>query len=61
MASTLHGNVIVGPNANFVDDKTNKDMTREGVEEIWSGGKKLVPSVNRKHIIAEFRGAAGDR
>lgn len=56
VASTLHGNVIVGPNANFVDDKTNKDMTREGVEEIWSGGKKLVPSVNRKHIIAEFAG-----
>jgi glycerol-3-phosphate dehydrogenase len=56
VASTLHGNVIVGPNANFVNDKTNKDMTREGVEEIWSGGKKLVPSVNRKHIIAEFAG-----
>lgn len=56
VASTLHGNVIVGPNANFVEDKTDKDMTREGVEEIWSGGKKLVPSVNRKHIIAEFAG-----
>ena len=56
VASTLHGNVIVGPNANFVDDKTDKDMTREGVEEIWDGGKKLVPSVNRKHIIAEFAG-----
>jgi len=56
VASTLHGNVIVGPNANFVDDKMDKDMTREGTEEIWSGGKKLVPSVNRKHIIAEFAG-----
>ncbi|QRN82795.1 NAD(P)/FAD-dependent oxidoreductase [Chloroflexota bacterium] len=56
VASTLHGNVIIGPNANFVEDKTDKDMTREGVEEIWSGGKKLVPSVNRKHIIAEFAG-----
>lgn len=56
VASTLHGNVIIGPNANFVEDKTDKDMTRDGVEEIWSGGKKLVPSVNRKHIIAEFAG-----
>ncbi len=56
VASTLHGNVIVGPNANFVEDKTNKDCTKEGVEEIWSGGKKLVPSINRKNIIAEFAG-----
>jgi glycerol-3-phosphate dehydrogenase len=56
VASTLHGNVIVGPNANFVDSKENKEMTKEGIEEIWSGGKTLVPSVNRKHIIAEFAG-----
>ena len=56
VAASLHGNVIVGPNANFVEDKTNKDVTKEGVEEIWSGGKKLVPSINRKNIIAEFAG-----
>lgn len=56
VASTLHGNVIVGPNANFVDSKENKDTTQAGIQEIWSGGKKLVPTINRKHIIAEFAG-----
>jgi glycerol-3-phosphate dehydrogenase len=56
VASTLHGNIIVGPNANFVDSKENKDVTKEGLEEIWSGGSKLVPAINRKHIIAEFAG-----
>ena len=56
VAATLHGNVIVGPNANFVDSKENKDLTSEGVQEIWSGGQKLIPSINRKHIIAEFGG-----
>lgn len=56
VASTLHGNVIVGPNANFVDSKENKDVTKEGLEEIWSGGQKLIPALNRKHIIAEFGG-----
>ena len=56
VASTLHGNVIVGPNANFVDSKENKDVTKEGAEEIWSGGKKLVPAIERKYIIAEFGG-----
>jgi len=56
VTSTLHGNIIVGPNANFVEEKTNKEMTSEGIQEIWSGGQKLIPSLNRKHIIAEFAG-----
>ncbi len=56
VTATLHGNVIVGPNANFVDSKENKDVTQEGIQEIWSGGKKLVPAINRKHIIAQFAG-----
>jgi glycerol-3-phosphate dehydrogenase len=56
VASTLHGNVIIGPNANFVESKENKDVTKEGLDEIWSGGQKLVPALNRKHIIATFAG-----
>lgn len=56
LASTLHGNIIVGPNANFVDSKQNKAVTREGLEEIWNGGSKLIPSIKRKHIIAQFAG-----
>jgi glycerol-3-phosphate dehydrogenase len=56
VTATLHGNVIVGPNANFVDSKENKDVTQAGIQEIWSGGKKLVPAINRRHIIAQFAG-----
>jgi glycerol-3-phosphate dehydrogenase len=56
VAGTLHGNVIVGPNANFVDSKENKDVTKAGLDEIWAGGSKLVPSIKRKDIIAEFSG-----
>jgi glycerol-3-phosphate dehydrogenase len=56
LAGTLHGNVIVGPNANFVDSKDNKEMTKEGIQEIWEGGNKLVPAIVRKHIIAQFAG-----
>jgi glycerol-3-phosphate dehydrogenase len=56
VTATLHGNVIVGPNANFVDSKENLDVTQAGIDEIWSGGSKLVPTINRKHIIAQFAG-----
>jgi glycerol-3-phosphate dehydrogenase len=56
VAGTLHGNIIVGPNANFVDSKENKDVTQDGIQEIWEGGNKLVPAIQRKHVIAEFAG-----
>jgi len=56
VGGTLHGNVIVGPNANFVDSKENKAMTTEGIQEIWEGGNKLLPAIKRKHIIAQFAG-----
>lgn len=56
VASTLHGNVIVGPNANFVESKENKDVTPDGEHEVWSGGQKLVPDIQRKHVIAQFAG-----
>ncbi|NLN70139.1 MAG: NAD(P)/FAD-dependent oxidoreductase [Chloroflexi bacterium] len=56
VSGTLHGNVIVGPNANFVDSKENKDTTTEGLQEIWEGGNTLIPTISRKHIIAQFAG-----
>lgn len=56
VTSTLHGNIIVGPNSNFVESKTDKTFTREGFYEIWEGAKKLVPSINQRNIIAIFGG-----
>ena len=56
VTSTLHGNIIVGPNSNFVDSKTDKTFTREGYYEIWEGAKKLVPSISHRNIIAIFAG-----
>lgn len=56
VASTLHGNVIVGPTADFVESKQNKENSQKGLEELWAGGSKLVPAIKRKHIIAVFAG-----
>lgn len=62
VASTLHENTIVGPNSNYIDSKEDKDLTQAGIQELWDGGHKLLPAIQRKHIIAEFAGlrAAGN-
>lgn len=56
VTNTLHGNVLVGPNAEEIEDKTNVDVTPDGMKEIWSGAQKLVPSLSQRDVIAVFAG-----
>lgn len=56
VTTTLHGNTIIGPNANVIDDKEDNSTTRQGLDEIWQGAQKLIPCLNQRHIIAMFAG-----
>ncbi len=56
VTNTLHGNVLVGPNAEEIEDKTNVDVTPDGMKEIWAGAQKLVPSLEYRDVIAVFAG-----
>ncbi|HQJ10872.1 MAG TPA: NAD(P)/FAD-dependent oxidoreductase [Anaerolineae bacterium] len=53
---TLHGNTLVGPNAENIEDKTDVDVTPQGMAETWAGGLKLVPGLKQRDIIAVFAG-----
>ena len=60
--ATVHGNTVLGPTAVDQEDKTDKDNTPAGLAEVLAGGKKLVPAVDVRHVIAIFAGlrAAGN-
>lgn len=60
--TTVHDNTILGPTAHEQESKEDKANTHSGFEEVLHGGKKLIPSVNPRHIIAVFAGlrAAGN-
>ncbi len=62
VTATLHGNTIIGPNALDIEDKKDKSVTYDGLEELWEGAQKLVPALNRRHVISVFAGlrAAGN-
>ncbi|WP_371803465.1 NAD(P)/FAD-dependent oxidoreductase [Candidatus Lokiarchaeum ossiferum] len=47
---TLHGNFYVGPNADEINDVEGNQTTTEGLNEILTGGMKLVDLPFRKHI-----------
>jgi len=56
VTTTVHGNTILGPNAEIIDDKEDTSTTIAGMDEIWAGARKLIPSLDRKHVIATFAG-----
>jgi len=53
---STHGNVLVGPNSHPIEGKEDKSVTPAGLNEIWQGAQKLVPSINPRSIIAVFAG-----
>jgi glycerol-3-phosphate dehydrogenase len=56
VTATLHGNTIVGPNAQVIVSKEDSSVTPPGMQEIIEGGHKLVPSLNLRYVIALFAG-----
>ena len=60
--ATVHGNTILGPTAHEQEDREDKSNTAAGLDEVLSGGKKLIPDVQARHVIAIFAGlrAAGN-
>lgn len=53
---TIHGNVMLGPNANNTLDKNDLSTTAEGLNEVLTGALKLVPSLNPRQVIRTFAG-----
>ncbi len=52
----IHGNWLIGPTAEELDDKSASQSTREGLQEIVQGVRKLVPSVDAKYAITQYAG-----
>ena len=53
---TIHGNVLLGPNAVDVSAKDDLRTTAAGLDEVLSGALGLVPSLNPRHVIRTFAG-----
>lgn len=62
VAPTVHGNMLVGPNAVPQGDKDATATTAEGLAAITSAAKKTYPALNMRARIATFAGvrATGD-
>ncbi len=59
---TIHGNVMLGPNAVDVLDKDDVATTAPGLNEVMAGALRLIPSLDTRMVIRAFAGlrAAGN-
>jgi glycerol-3-phosphate dehydrogenase len=56
VTATLHGNTLVGPNAENLPEKEERSVTPGGMAELWEGASHLIPAIQPKHTIAVFAG-----
>lgn len=53
---TVHGNLMLGPNAENVSDKQDLATTAPGLCEVMAGAQRLVPSLDVRDVIRTFSG-----
>ena len=53
---TADGNPMIGPTAKDIEDKHDLSTSDEGLEEVLSFVKKMIPSIDGNDIIAYFAG-----
>ncbi len=56
ISPTVHGNIIVGPNAEAASDKTDISTTAQGLDFVRNAAYKSVPTLNLSTNIRNFAG-----
>ncbi|WP_350342734.1 NAD(P)/FAD-dependent oxidoreductase [Proteinivorax tanatarense] len=53
---TVHGNLLVGPNHEYVENKDSLETTKAGLQVIMEKSSKSVDNINFRNIITSFSG-----
>jgi glycerol-3-phosphate dehydrogenase len=56
VAPTVFGNVLLGPTATDVDDKDDRETTREGLDFVLDKGARILPALAVEEITATYAG-----
>ncbi len=56
VSPTVYGNVLLGPTADDIDDKTDRATTAEGLASLMEAGARIVPRLAGQEVTATFAG-----
>lgn len=57
VAPTVHGNLLIGPTAEDIDDKDDTSTTSKGIDNVKKYALKSVPSINMRKVITTYSGS----
>lgn len=56
VTKTVHGNLLVGPNATIVEDREDISTTRDGINEIVEDSRESIENIDFRKTITSFSG-----
>jgi glycerol-3-phosphate dehydrogenase len=56
VSPTVYGNVLLGPTADDIDDKTDRATTASGLAGLMEAGERIIPSLVRQEVTATYVG-----
>jgi glycerol-3-phosphate dehydrogenase len=56
IAPTVFGNVMLGPTADDIEDKTATGSTRNGVDRLLASGRRIMPALLAEEVTAVYAG-----
>jgi glycerol-3-phosphate dehydrogenase len=56
ISPTVYGNVMLGPTAEDLQDKTDKSTSAKGLEFLWQKGQAILPTLLDEEVTATYAG-----
>lgn len=53
---TIEGNILIGPSAEFIDDKADKSTTKDMMNILLKEANEIIPAIPKKSIINAYSG-----
>ncbi|MBP3313787.1 MAG: NAD(P)/FAD-dependent oxidoreductase [Oscillospiraceae bacterium] len=53
---TIHGNIIIGPNAEYIDEREDYATLQSTLDQLFAEAQLLMPALKRKDIIGAYTG-----
>lgn len=56
ISPTVYGNVLLGPTAEDLDDKSDTSTSEAGLQALWKKGQAIMPELMREEVTATYAG-----
>ena len=56
VSPTVYGNVLLGPTADDIDDKTDRSTTAMGLASLMEAGERIIPRLTHEEVTATYVG-----